>query len=312
MSIYKIHHITKYLYDREVIENANQIKIYPFPKIGQDVLSQEIQITGDPVVYKFYDYWGNASGYFTLNPPHRDLIIDSRLIVNTTEHEVDEDKSTLEDWHFMREEAKNDIILFDYSLNEKIRRQDVIDSIIQELDLGHCTPIQAVKLANEFIYKNYKYVKGITTIETTVDEIVELKSGVCQDFAHLLLQILRTLKIPARYVSGYICPNKNGMRGEGATHAWVDVYLPKLGWVGIDPTNNCYTNINHIQLAVGRDFADCSPIKGTFKGPANQELLVYVSVGYEDGTVFREENTVRMVRESSSVAPTLLIQQHQQ
>jgi transglutaminase-like putative cysteine protease len=95
-------------------------------------------------------------------------------------------------------------------------------------------------------------------------------------------------------VSGYICPNKNGLRGEGATHAWVEVWVPGYGWAGIDPTNNVWVTNNHVKLAVGRDFNDCSPVKGTFKGPAIQKLSVFVSVGYEDGHVFEEMNNVSM------------------
>lgn len=312
MSIYKIHHITKYLYDSEVFENANQIKIFPFPKEGQDIFSQEIKITGDPVLNKFFDYWGNATAFFTLNPAHKELIIDSRLIISAISKEIDENKSNMEDWVQLPKSIERDILLLDYRLCEKIEHQEIIDTIIDELQLKTHTPIQAANIANQYIYENYKYVKGITTIETTVDEIIQLKSGVCQDFAHLLLHILRTLGLPARYVSGYICPNKNGMRGEGATHAWVDVYIPNLGWIGIDPTNNCYANINHIQLAVGRNFTDCTPIKGVFKGPARQDLLVYVSVGYEDGSVFEETNTVLMQKEQTIIAPSIILEQHQQ
>lgn len=312
MSIYKIHHITKYQYDRTVKENANQIKIYPFPKSGQDILSHEIQITGEPNIHKFYDYWGNCTGYFTVTQPHLELIIDSRLIVKSHQKAIDEHLSVVNDWQFVESSIIDDIILFDYALKENIKQQAVIDAIIQELDFKSKSPLQAAKDANQYIFDKYKYVKGITTIETTVDEIIELKSGVCQDFAHLLLQILRTQKIPARYVSGYICPNKNGMRGEGATHAWVDVHLPNLGWVGLDPTNNCFANENHIQLAVGRHFTDCTPIKGTFKGPANQELLVYVSVGYEDGSIFEDENTVQLFKEPSEMVPVIHIQNQQQ
>lgn len=312
MSIYKIHHITKYKYDRVVKENANQIKIYPFPKTGQEILSHEIQITGEPSVQKFYDYWGNGTAFFTLVKPHKELIIDSRLIVNSQQKEIDERISVKEDWNSIASSVENDIILYDYARKENIQKQNEIDQIIKELDFDNKSPLQAVKDASAYIFQHYKYVKGITTIETTVDEIIALNSGVCQDFAHLLLQILRTKKIPTRYVSGYICPNKNGMRGEGATHAWVDVYLPKLGWIGIDPTNNCYANLNHIQLAVGRHFNDCSPIKGTFKGPANQELFVYVSVGYEDGRIFEDENKVQLFKEIADVAPLLQIQNQQQ
>jgi len=109
-----------------------------------------------------------------------------------------------------------------------------------------------------------------------------------------MLQVLRSLKIPSRYVSGYICPNKKGMRGEGATHAWVEAYIPGYGWAGIDPTNNVWVTNTHVKLAVGRHFNDCSPVKGTFKGSARQKLSVFVSVGYEDGNQFEEMNNVRM------------------
>ena len=151
-----------------------------------------------------------------------------------------------------------------------------------------------IEKCGDFIFNNFKYIKGITNIETTVQEILEHRSGVCQDFAHVMLEMLRSLRIPSRYVSGYICPNKNGMRGEGATHAWIEAWIPGNGWVGNDPTNNVWVTNHHVKLAVGRNFNDCSPIKGTFKGLARQSLSVYVSIGYEDGQTFEEINKVKM------------------
>ena len=88
-----------------------------------------------------------------------------------------------------------------------------------------------IKNCSDYIFEHFNYIKGITTVETTIDEILEKKAGVCQDFAHVMLQILRTLNIPSRYVSGYICPNKSGLRGEGATHAWVEAWIPEV-WLG--------------------------------------------------------------------------------
>jgi transglutaminase-like putative cysteine protease len=117
-----------------------------------------------------------------------------------------------------------------------------------------------------------------------------------------MLQILRSLKIPSRYVSGYICPNKSGLRGEGATHAWVEAWVPRCGWAGVDPTNNVWVTNTHVKLATGRDFSDCSPVKGAFKGPANQHLTVFVSVDYEDGQIFEELNNVDLKRENKVVA----------
>jgi transglutaminase-like putative cysteine protease len=99
----------------------------------------------------------------------------------------------------------------------------------------------------------------------------------------MLSALLRMINIPARYVSGYVCPNKSGMRGEGATHAWVEAYIPFYGWLGFDPTNNVLATNLHVRLAVGRNFSDCSPAKGTYKGTSNQVLEVGVTVSYEDG-----------------------------
>ena len=132
------------------------------------------------------------------------------------------------------------------------------------------------------MYDNFQYIQAVTNVETTVSEIWKMKSGVCQDFAHVLLVMLRTAGIPARYVSGYICPNENGMRGEGATHAWVEAYIPDYGWLGLDPTNNCLTEDQHVRLAVGRSFVDVSPVRGTYKGPAGHDLDVKVVVSYQN------------------------------
>jgi transglutaminase-like putative cysteine protease len=134
----------------------------------------------------------------------------------------------------------------------------------------------------QYVYDNFEYIKGVTTVETTLDEIWKIKSGVCQDFAHILMEMLRLVQIPARYVSGYICTYKNGLRGEGATHAWAEAYIPDYGWIGIDPTNNCIANETHVRLAVGRNFSDCSPVKGVYKGSSNHKLEVAVSVDDEN------------------------------
>lgn len=314
MPVFQIQHITKYKYDRPVRESANQIKIFSFNKPGQEILSHEIVISEEPSVNKFNDYWGNTVGFFTVPQAHEELIIDSRLIAKTSPICLEEQLSTPKDWDLLKEETFSSILLPDLARMEKIRSQEKIQLILDHISIDNCSPLEAAMRYSRFIFEQFKYVKGITNVETTIDEILEFRSGVCQDFAHVLLQLLRTVGIPSRYVSGYICPNKNGMRGEGATHAWVDAYIPNMGWIGIDPTNNCFAHEHHIQLAVGRDFSDCTPVKGTFKGPANHELMVYVSVGYEDGTIFEDENEVTMLKETSTevAIPKVHMQSQQQ
>jgi len=298
MPTFRIHHITKYEYDRPVKESINEVKIFPCNDDKQEVLSQQLVVTNNPDIQYFEDYWGNKTGLFSLLPPHKTLIIESKLKIRTT-------ASSQINFNFhtgfdeLAAAIKGNLQLLELSSAEHIKSQHEIQEIAAKIFSAEKSIAAVVEHCSEYIYKYFKYIKGITTIESTLDDILAHKSGVCQDFAHLMLQVLRTLKIPSRYVSGYICPNKNGMRGEGATHAWVEAYIPGNGWAGIDPTNNVWVTNSHIKLAVGRHFNDCTPIKGTFKGPARQQLSIHVSVGYEDGHVFEEVNNVKM-----HVAPT--------
>jgi transglutaminase-like putative cysteine protease len=305
MPVFKIHHITKYEYEKPVTESVNEIRIFPFQSPMQEVLQHDLNITDHPDIQLFNDYWGNKTGQFSIIQSHKQLIIESKLVVRTTA------PSRLQvNFHSpfvqLQQEVTNDLVLLGLMAPDPIENQSIIRQICAQIFDNNKSVASVVESGSEFIFKNFKYTKGITNIETTVDEILEHQGGVCQDFAHVLLQILRTCNIPCRYVSGYICPNKNGMRGEGATHAWVEAWIPNYGWAGIDPTNNVWVTNNHVQLAVGRNFTDCSPIKGTFKGPSKQDLYVLVSVGYEDGHIFEETTRVKLDKQELTEPPPLV------
>ena len=307
MSVFTIHHITRYEYNRPVKESNNEIKIYPYRFPGQEVLNHELVITGAPSVQTFLDYWGNKVGVFSLLQPHMTLAIESKLVVRTlgTGEVLVNRTGTFGE---LQHEMDENLQLIELATPDFITNENAIDNIIQQIHLPINTVAQTVEQCAAYIYENFKYVKGITNTLTTVNEILEIGAGVCQDFAHVMLQILRTLNIPGRYVSGYICPNKNGMRGEGATHAWVEAWLPNYGWAGIDPTNNVWVTNRHVKLAVGRHFKDCSPVKGTFKGPAKQKLSVYVSVSYEDGQMYEDVNNVPMNKQTAADAEDALME----
>lgn len=293
MSKFKIQHITRYQYEDAARDSANQIMLYPIRDSYQDVQQHTIQVTGSPMIHVHTDYFGNQVGTFTYAHPHRELVIDSKLMVITRARALPEDKAPVaEQWKEL-ENLKWNIEFIDFLKQQNFSSLPEIQSVIERERSNNCTPLQCAKHLNEYIYTTFEYRKGITTVETTVDEIWKLKSGVCQDFAHMLLVMLRQLNIPARYVSGYICPNKNGMRGEGATHAWVEAYIPFYGWLGLDPTNNCIVNETHVRLAVGKDFLDCSPVKGTYRGTSGHTLDVNVTVAYEDGETITAESIVR-------------------
>jgi transglutaminase-like putative cysteine protease len=295
MPTFKIQHITTYEYDRLIQESMNEIKIFPVESSDQELVKQELIITGNPEVHYFYDYWNNKTGNFNLFPPHKELVIDSRLTVRTT-RSSDLDINFVSVFDEMWNEVNGNLKMVELSRPDFIRSQMQINDITQMIYSPDHSVAITIKNCCEYIFKNFKYIKGITTVETTIDEILEKNAGVCQDFAHVMLQVLRTLNVPSRYVSGYICPNKSGLRGEGATHAWVEAWIPRCGWAGIDPTNNVWVTNTHVKLATGRNFADCSPVRGSFRGPANQHLTVFVSVDYEDGQIIEEINKVDLRR----------------
>ena len=291
MPRFKIHHVTKYTYEAPVRDSANQIILFPVKDEYQDVLKQELHITGDPDMDVFKDYYGNEIGSFMHADPHNELLIDSKVEVITYDRTLPNDTTAADlQWDYLRQ-LRYEVPYIDFLTQEQFASLQEVMEVLREQECITCTPLGAAKKITEYVFTNFKYIKGITTVETTLDEIWKLKAGVCQDFAYILLVMLRIINIPARYVSGYICPNKNGMRGEGATHAWVEVYIPHYGWLGVDPTNNCLVNSLHVRLAVGRNFRDCSPVKGTYKGVSGHQLEVGVSVAYEDGRTIEEGST---------------------
>jgi transglutaminase-like putative cysteine protease len=287
--------------------------LFPHHFDNQDVLQYQLLITHSPIVEISRDYYGNRVGNFNNLEAHEEMTIESRMLVRVNHSlKIPEiDSTTVKD---LASEKANSILLQRLSYPETINKQKEINLILKKINHPEKSIIAIAQECNDYIFKNFTYTKGITNIETTVDEILEIRKGVCQDFAHVLLQLLRTAGIPARYVSGYICPNESGLRGEGATHAWVEIYTPTQGWLGLDPTNNIWTMDNHVKLSVGRNFSDCTPVKGTFKGFARQTLSVCVSIGYEDGRQFEEINDVQLqeVTVEEQVQLDYIEQLHQQ
>lgn len=282
MPVFKIKHITHYTYETPVRDSANQIILYPVKDEYQKVIKHDITISHHPDVEVFKDYYGNEVGIFTQTEPHHELKIVSSICVETTPRPLPTDSlPPAAQWELL-ETIRYDVAFIDYLKQENFESVASLRETSLNLKDDTDTPFKtAVRFCN-YVYTHFDYIKGVTTVNSTLDEILLLQAGVCQDFAHLLTAMLRFTQIPARYVSGYICPNKNGMRGEGATHAWAEVYIPEYGWLGLDPTNNCIAGENHVKLAVGRNFSDCSPVKGVYSGGAGHTLDVTVSVGYDD------------------------------
>lgn len=311
MAVFKIVHITKYQYNWPIKESINEIRLFPHHFENQEVLQYQLLITHNPDVDISVDYYGNRMGNFNVLDTHTEMTIESRMLVRVN-HSLKIPEIDATSVNDIREDKEKSISLLRLCYIDNIEKQNEIEKILREINIENKSIIEIAQQCNAYVFENFTYTKGITNIETTVDEILTLKKGVCQDFAHILLQLLRTAGIPSRYVSGYICPNESGFRGEGATHAWVEIYTPTQGWLGLDPTNNIWTMDNHVRLSVGRNFSDCTPIKGTFKGLARQTLSVCVSIGYEDGRQFEEINDVKLQEVSSRIQEQLDYMDHLQ
>jgi transglutaminase-like putative cysteine protease len=309
MPKFKIQHTTKYTYEVPVRDSANQLMLYPLTDEYQTILFHHLAVTGNPVIERHNDHYGNIVGTFTHSLPHQELTIDSRLEVQTTPKPLPEDTETPSKQWKIIESLQQDVGHIDFLRLEHFSALAELKKNMEELIYMDQTPYAVGQRFCNYVFDNFEYKKGITTVDSTLDEIWKIKSGVCQDFAHILLAMLRLMQIPARYVSGYICPNKNGMRGEGATHAWVEAYLPGYGWLGLDPTNNCVANENHVRLAVGKNYYDCSPVRGTYRGTSKHKLDVSVTVSYENGDNFAESNKAVEISEPSKENS---FQRHQQ
>lgn len=293
MPTYRIKHITRYSYPSPVIDSANQVMLFPLDDEQQQVKKHDLIITLHPSVEIFTDYFGNKVGIFSVIKPHTELTIRSLIEVITQDAKLPDSEMAADiQWENLAA-TREQFPYMDFMLLENCESYKEIADVVASLRNESITPFVIAEKMSAFVYDNFEYKKGITSVETKVDEIWKLKAGVCQDFAHILLVMLRIVGIPARYVSGYICPKNHELRGEGATHAWVEAYIPFHGWLGFDPTNNCIASDRHVRLAIGRSFTDCTPVKGTYKG--SSEHVLEVSVTIENDEPKNEEENLAPV-----------------
>jgi transglutaminase-like putative cysteine protease len=278
MATFYIKHITKYSYSNTVIDGANLIRLHPINDDYQKVMSHFLSITNNPFIETYIDFYNNRVGTFLVSEPHDELSIVSDLEVITTSKLFPDDSTDVAtQWNELKS-IKYDSNYFDFLQYSKFSGSEDVLNLIRSKNLTEKTPYKAALELCEYIYTNFKYIQGVTNVNSTIEDVWNLKAGVCQDFTNILLQIVRMCGIPARYVSGYICPSDDITRGEGATHAWIEVYIPFYGWLGIDPTNNAIANENHVRIAVGRNYDDCSPVKGVFKRKVESDLFVKVEI----------------------------------
>jgi transglutaminase-like putative cysteine protease len=324
----EIRHLTQYHYAEPVRASVMELWAQPQKNPRQRLISFELEVEPSAQLFSYVDAFGNAVYHFDVPQPHDRLAIESRAAVETEAPAPLPDHLDLGEWERMKSNfVQGECFDFLYPHGFAIETP-ALAAFIAEHDLERlrrADPLTAVKTLMETLYAAFSYQPGVTGADSPIDEALKAKRGVCQDFAHIMIAICRSWGIPARYVSGYLLTMRaeQGDRSDpDATHAWVEVYLPSLHWVGFDPTNNVLAGERHVAVAVGRDYGDVPPSRGVFKGVTESELMVAVSVRRARAAT-AEPEFMRMARSAFSNggagrrrAPSLLheqaVQQQQQ
>ena len=290
--IYRIRHITEYRYSGSVSLCFNQAHLLPRNTDYQTCNNSQIKISPKPgYLSQRDDYFGNSYFYFSLHQQHKKLLIDVTSEITT------QDKNDSRDLNLdlgitcqqvkqmLAQSSEGDILeAREYLLDSPMIKafpelQDYAKALFQD----ERPLLSAVRELTSKIFNEFKYDANSTTVATPLDEVLENRHGVCQDFAHLAIGCLRALGFPARYVSGYLetlpAPGEVKLVGADASHAWFAVFSPGEGWFEFDPTNDIMPAEQHITTAWGRDYSDVTPLRGViFDGGDSQQLSVSVDV----------------------------------
>jgi transglutaminase-like putative cysteine protease len=270
----RVVHSTGYAYKSPVTASFNEARLTPRSDSRQNVILNRIETVPATRSYRYVDYWGTAVTSFDLYAPHTELEVTSSSVVETDRGEKPKKVS----WEDLNSEAvidRYDEMLSPTDYVPASRRIQAVGRRIAKYN----EPADAVLAAAQWAHSELEYVPGTTGVHSSGLDAHREGKGVCQDYAHLTLILLRGMGIPARYVSGYLHPNREAAVGEtidGQSHAWIQAWTG--GWWNYDPTNDSDINEQYISVGVGRDYADVSPLKGIYSGEGSTDLDVVVEI----------------------------------
>lgn len=274
---YAIQHTTTFTYSAPITENVMELRKQPLDDAYQRCLRFQLALLPKTMLHTYRDYLGNQVHHFDLPAPHQKLVIGMEALVELRARSPLPDALAQEVWtQFVVDDDEFYVYLQPSHFTEP--SAPIMDFIAQIGLSQRDDPLSLLRWLNTTIYDTIQYNPETTSVESLVDEVLIARAGVCQDYAHLMITLGRWLGIPCRYVSGYLFHERRDRSAVDATHAWVEAWLPSLGWVGFDPTNNVVCDDRHIRVAVGRDYGDVPPTRGVFKGDAESKLDVAVQV----------------------------------
>lgn len=289
---YRLTHRTAYSYDKDVQTSYGRAHLIPRHGNGQHRLEAELEITPEPAEFSEHtDFFGNRSTYFSVRSPHRELTVTSRCLIAVDRPEPD--RAALAGLR------AGDVV---EALRDRTRRDEALlearPFVLPSPMIGHAPAV--AEFAEGLLTPDrpfgevltdlldriaaFAYVSGSTDVSTTVTEVLTRRQGVCQDFAHVGVAALRAVGLAARYVSGYLetrpPPGRPRLVGADASHAWVSVFAPDLGWIDLDPTNHKFVDDSYVVAAIGRDYGDVPPLRGVIFTEATESTMA-VSVDME-------------------------------
>jgi transglutaminase-like putative cysteine protease len=278
----RVHHRTEYVYPQPAHHNNNELRLQPLHNAWQKRRFHLLRVLPSARLNRYADFYANGVHHFEVEEAHQRLIIEVDSVVETQNRysgdlplgvslsSITEDTCERNECHMFLQESRY------VRIPPEIWRA-AIDARGDEDDV-----FLIARNLIAFVHRRSKYVPGVTNVSTRSDQFFESMQGVCQDYTHLALALCRSLKIPARYVSGYLYdPTRREMRGAHASHAWIEVFIPGFGWHAMDPTNDLLADDHYIAIATGRDYDDVAPVKGAYYGGGSPQLNVLVHVDEE-------------------------------
>lgn len=267
-----ITHTTRFSYDGEVVESVMETRLEPRNDPDQRRVAFSLTVQPATRVFSYRDGFANTVHCFTVAPPHDALVVTARSRVEThlsnpfappTRPAVVPDM--VETWPYLQFGGPVCASAEVASLAARFRPAE------------EGAVFEALRALMHFIHERFEYQPEVTTVTSTVDDLLVLGKGVCQDFAHLMIAVSRGMGIPARYVSGYIFSRPDrATRGDGASHAWCEALVPGYGWRGFDPTNDVLAAESHVKVGQGRHYQDVPPTRGIYRGVASEHIEVRV------------------------------------
>ena len=272
----RIAHTTGFEYDGKANTSFNEARLTPVTLPGQIVAHSRVEVSPTPWAYTYKDYWGSQVTAFEVLDPHTSLTVTSSATVHTSRFPAGDPVMS---WEDMRTDSIADVFTEYLAQPARVASPDDLRSLARDIAETSANPTEAAREICALVYREVKYVSGSTTVDAFAAHSWVERLGVCQDMAHIVIGALRSIGIPARYVSGYLHPKTDPVVGEpisGESHAWIEWW--DEGWRGYDPTNDTEPGDRHVIVAMGRDYNDVKPLSGIFSGSGTSRMFVDVQV----------------------------------